>query len=195
MSLSTYSSTIALILAGLVAQGKFAPKLPTAPETFRAIVDAKAATGGAAGYLDIKLDKYTADADHDAMVSTFKSGGQTALVAALRKAPSIGTLTLGKQSVVIRWAREKRTGPNGRTITLVGEKPIYFLGGGAPEAKPREGFELSVVQFNMDDAGVGQGKMAAAAKVKVGGETGVDIEDYADKPIMLTTIHRDYKSK
>jgi hypothetical protein len=194
MSFSTYSSTVALVLVGLVAQGKFAPKLPTAPETFRAIVDAKAATGGAAGYLDIKLDKYTADADHDVMVAALKSG-QPALVAALRKAPSIGTLTLGKQSVAIRWAREKRTGPNGRTITLVGEKPIYYLGGGAPDAKPREGFELSVVQFNMDDAGVGQGKMAAAAKVKVGGDTGVEIEDYADKPIMLTTIHRDYKSK
>jgi hypothetical protein len=193
MSFSTYSSAVALVLAGFLTQGKFAPKLPTAPETFRAIVDAKAATGGAAGYLDIKIDKYTADKDHEAMVAAVKSGSSIAEV--VRKAPPIGMLTLGKQTVAIRWAREKRTGPNGRTITLVGEKAIYYLGGGSPDAKPREGFDLAVVQFNMDDAGVGQGKMAAAAKVKVGGETGVDIEDYADKPIMLSTIHRDYKSK
>ena len=191
MSFSTYSSAVALVLAGFLTQGKFAPKLPTAPETFRAIVDAKAATGGAAGYLDIKLDKYTADKDHEAMVAAVKSGSSIADV--VRKAPPIGTLTLGKQTVAIPGAREA----HGRTAArsrLSAKRQSTILGGGA-DAKPREGFDLSVVQFNMDDAGVGQGKMAAAAKVKVGGETGVDIEDYADKPIMLSTIHRDYKSK
>ena len=32
--------------------------------------------------------------------------------------------------------------------------------------------------------------MAAAARVKPGGETGVQIDDYADEPIKLVTVSR-----
>jgi hypothetical protein len=44
--------------------------------------------------------------------------------------------------------------------------------------------------MTVDDVGLGSGRMAAAARVKPGGETGVQIEDYADAPIKLTTVTR-----
>ena len=42
----------------------------------------------------------------------------------------------------------------------------------------------------MDDAGVGSGTMAAAAKIKPGGPNGFQIDDYADQPIKLVSISR-----
>jgi hypothetical protein len=46
----------------------------------------------------------------------------------------------------------------------------------------------------MDDAGVGQGKMAAAAKIKPGGPNGFELDDYADQPISLVNISRSLTS-
>ena len=53
---------------------------------------------------------------------------------------------------------------------------MYFVGGGLPGAKSRDGFDVAVIQLTMDSSGLGEGKVAAAAKVKPGGETGVEIE-------------------
>ena len=124
------------------------------------------------------------------MVATYKSGGYTALVEAQRKAPQVGTVKVGADTFVVRWAREQRSGENKRTVSVVTDKPMLFVGGGNVNAKPREGYELAIIQFDMDDAGVGQGTMAAAAKIKPGGPNGLQIDDYADQPIKLVNIIR-----
>jgi hypothetical protein len=67
---------------------------------------------------------------------------------------------------------------------------VYFVGGGQANAKPREGYEVAVAQFDVDSIGLGAGTMAMAARVKPGGPAGVQIDDYADKPVKLTTVRR-----
>jgi len=44
--------------------------------------------------------------------------------------------------------------------------------------------------LKLDKGGKGDGTMAAAARVKPGGETGVRIDDYAEKPVTLTATVR-----
>ena len=44
--------------------------------------------------------------------------------------------------------------------------------------------------MQVDNAGMGTGEMAAAARVKPGGETGVQVDDYADQPLTLTGVAR-----
>ena len=67
---------------------------------------------------------------------------------------------------------------------------MHFVGGGAIDAKPRDGYDVAVIQMRVDDTGLGTGTMAAAAKVKPGGDTGVVIDDYAEQPIALTKVVR-----
>jgi hypothetical protein len=192
MSLLVSSSTVALIaLTFLTPQKPGAARRPTAPETFRASarVTNQAGLSGAA-YVDIHIDKYSADKDRDAMVTTFKNGGYPALVDALRKAPQVGTVKVGADTFVVRWARAQRSGENKRTISVVTDKPMLFVGGGNVNAKPREGYELAIIQFDIDDAGVGSGTMAAAAKIKPGGPNGLQVDDYADQPVKLVNISR-----
>jgi hypothetical protein len=163
------------------------------PEAFTANAQVAGATGAMAAVITMKVDRYSPEADRDAVAAALKQGGYPAFLEALRKAPAVGTLTMAGKTVDIRWARQTPMA-NGRTITLVTDKPVYFVGGGDVDAKSRAGFDVAVLQFKMDDAGIGfDGTMAAAASVKAGGPTGVEIADYAAQPIALQTVTRAIK--
>ena len=180
--------TAALVLAvpiALVAQQKNG-----APETFKANGQITGAAGGAATAMTIAIDQYTSDADHQALAATLKSGGQAAFTAALKKAPAIGKLTIGSRSFTIRWARTQAVGMDHRRVAAVTDEPIFFAGAGAVDAKPTAGYDLGVIEFTVDSVGLGKGTMAPAAKVKAGGDTGVEVEDYSGKRIDLVTVTR-----
>jgi hypothetical protein len=168
-------------------------RLTTPPESFTANAQFTGPSGAAATTLKIRVERYTPDAERDAVIGALKQGGYPAFVLALRKAPVVGTITAGGQSFNIRWARAEAI-KNGRSIVLVTEKPMFFVGGGAVDAKPREGYEVAVVSFRIDNVGMGyDGKLAAAARVKQSATGGVEIDEYADKLIDLKTITRDLK--
>ncbi len=161
-----------------------------APETFTADLLALGAKGGAgSATLVINVQRYTPEADRAAVETALKSGNYSSFLTALRKAPEVGTVVFNDRKWTIRWARE-RPGARSRVIVLVTDQPIHFVGGGAIDAKPRAGYEVAVIQMQVDDTGLGTGTMAAAAKVKPGGDTGVVIEDYAEQPIKLTKVVR-----
>jgi len=162
----------------------------TAPESFRANGQITGAAGGAATAMVFQIDKYTADADHDVLVRVLKDGGNAAFLEALRKAPKVGALTIGTRTIDIRWARSRPEGSDHRRIAFVTDKPAFFAGAGAADAKPTAGYDLAVVEFTIDSVGLGSGTMAPAAKVKAGGATGVEIDDYSGKRIELTTVTR-----
>lgn len=162
---------------------------PTAPEAFTCQAQARTADAASATNFRIQIDRYVADPDRKAMTDALTHGGYPGFVIALRKAPAIGKIQMGSESFIIRWAREQPAG-TGRAITVVTDVPVYFVGGGRADAKPREGFELAVAQFTVDSSGMGSGTMAAAARVKPDGKGGVLLEDYAEEPIKLTFVRR-----
>ena len=165
-----------------------------APETFTANAQAAGAQGGAAAAtIQVDIRRYTPEADRAAVETALKSGGYPAFLAALRKAPDVGAVSFADRKWAIRWARERETGKNTRQIVVVTDQPIFFVGGGRADAKPREGFEVAVIELEVDGAGLGRGQMTAAARVKPGGENGVTVEDYAEKPIRLVTVTRKLK--
>jgi hypothetical protein len=51
-------------------------------------------------------------------------------------------------------------------------------------------YEVAVIQLMVDEIGLGSGSIAAGARVRPGGETGVQIDDYADESIKLVTVSR-----
>ena len=194
MTLSGLSLTLALavVLAPTPAAAGGQTKA-TAPETITANAHVTGAAGAAATRISMQIDRYTPDADREAVAQALKQGGYPAFLTALRKAPVVGSLTIAGQTFDIRWAREQPVS-NGRSIVLITDKPVYFVGGGGTNAKPRAGYEVALLQFRLDGSGLGfEGTMAAAARVKPGGPTGVQIDDYAEKPIELQGISRAIK--
>ncbi len=160
-----------------------------APETFTANAQAKTASGDLATTIEIQIRRYTPEFDRTAVETALKHGGYSGFVNALRKAPEVGTVALGDQTFPIRWAREQKT-DTGRTIVVVTDKPVFFVGAGRTDAKPRQGYEVAVIELIVSDTGLGSGRMAAAARVKPGGASGVQIDDYAEEPINLISVSR-----
>lgn len=164
----------------------------TAPESFRANGQMTGGGGGVASAIDIQVDRYTPDADHAALVKALKEG-YGPFVEALRKAPQVGAVKLGSNTYAVRWARQREQDVNHRRVAVVTDKPVYFFGGGAADAKPTEGYDVALVEFTIDNVGLGKGTMAPAAKVKAGGPTGIEIQDYSGKLIELMTVTRNLK--
>jgi hypothetical protein len=152
-------------------------------------MQARTDVGAAAASIRMQIDRYTPEDDRKVMTDALRHGGYPGFLAALRKAKVVGNVTIGDLQVPLRWAREEET-PKGRAITLVTDAPLYFIGGGRADAKPREGFEVAILQLAVDEFGLGTGTMAAAARIKPDGQGGVVMEDYAQEPTRLTGVYR-----
>jgi hypothetical protein len=162
----------------------------TAPESFRANAQATSTGAGVAAAMTFQIDAYTPDADRERLLAALASGGSAGFVEALKKEKAAGYVQAGDRKVTIRYARMEPAPSGGRRVVLVTDAPVYFVGGGALDAKPQAGFDVAVVQFVVDTVGLGSGTMAAAARVKAGGATGVQVDDYAQEPIKLVTVTR-----
>ena len=161
-----------------------------APEVFSGTAEAKNATGAVSGTLQVRVSRYTPDFDRKTVEEALRLGGYPRFLTALRNAPEVGQVVLGGgEPYKIRYAREK-VEAGGRTVVMVTDRPVLFLGGAREGAKPRVGFEVAVLQMQLDGKGSGRGTMAAAARVRPDGDGGVLLDDYAEEPIALTNITR-----
>jgi hypothetical protein len=161
-----------------------------APETFNATARAKNASAEVSGALVIRISRLTPDFDRTTVETALREGGYPRFLTALRNAPEVGQLVLADgKPYTIRYARERVSG-TGRTIVVVTDRPVLFLGSARADAKPRAGFEVAVVELQLDGKGAGKGTMAAAARVRPDGTGGVILDDYAEEPIMLTNVTR-----
>jgi hypothetical protein len=165
----------------------------TAPETFRANAQSTSGGGGAAAALTFRVEAYSPDADRKRLLDALAGGGSPAFVEALKKEKAIGYVEAGDRKVNIRYARMEPAANGNRKVVLVTDAPVYFVGGGALDAKPTVGFDVAVVEFEVDVVGLGSGTMAMAAKVKPGGPAGVQLDDYAQQPVKLVTVTRNPK--
>jgi len=185
---SMYCMYAAAGLAGLPEQQAANPPAPES-ETFHLNATATPAqgTGSVTVPVTIQISRYTREHARVAMTDALKHGGYPNFLRALREAPVAGTLTMTGRTFSIRWAhQEAREG--GRTITIVTDKPVFFIGSGQADPKPTQGYEVAVVKLEMNATGGGEGIMAAAARVKPGGEGTVRIDDYAQTPVKLTVV-------
>jgi len=161
-----------------------------ASETFHVTATASA-TGAATGDLSvpmtIRIDRYTREHARTAMIDGMKRNGYPGFLQALRDAPIAGSLQVANQKFTIRWAHSEPDGEH-RTVTIVTDKPVYFVGLGRPNAKPTAGYEVAVVKLNVDQNGTGDGEMAAAARVKPRGTDAVQVDNYADAPLKLRIV-------
>jgi hypothetical protein len=182
---------IVTVLLTILLAGATSGLVAQAPEVFTATAQAKSATGAMSGALEVRITRYTPDFDRTAMETALRQGGYPAFLNALRNAPVSGQLVLaGGNPHTIRYARET-TEAGRRTIVLVTETPVLFIGGGVTaDPRSRVGYELAVVEIQLGPSGPGSGTMAAAARVRPDGKGGVILDDYADQLITLSAVAR-----
>ena len=192
-----YGVVFALAVAGsvpAVAQQPSktgAPSKAGAPETFSASARAENPDGAAiSAPVEIHVDRYTPDFDRKRVEEGLRINGYPGFITALRSAPDVGYVEVTRRRFTVRYAREV-VSDKGRTIVVVTDKPVAFLGGGMTDTKPRAGYEVGAIELTIPGRGEATGRMVAAARIKAGGETGVLIDNYAaDAPIVLTKVTR-----
>ena len=187
--MSVLSSSLSLVVLALV----FSAPQTAGPETFDVVGKLTPKGASAAGAITVpmilQVDRYSPEFERTRMTDGLTHGGYPGFLTALRGVSAVGSLEVAGEKFVIRWAREVPTA-TGRTLSFVTDTPVFFVGVGRRGAKPTAGYEVAVIQLTVDKAGKGTGTMAAAARVKPGGETGVRIDRYEDQPVALTATLR-----
>ena len=178
----------------IVGAGAAAQHKPTdLPVEFSGTVNFVGPMGAVATTLKIHIDRYTEDRDREKLIAALHRNGYQAFLPVFRKVPVVGWVQIKEQKWDLRWARQEPLNA-GQTVTVATDQPIYFVGGGNVEAKPRAGFEMAVIRLDVDTIGMGKGTFAAAARVKPSADgQNVEVEDYAGQPRPITTITRIFR--
>lgn len=158
-----------------------------AGEAFTATASVKSDAGTGTAPVTIVIKHWATDAERAKVMKALKSGGTPALKAALAKMRDSGTLALAKTQGAIKYAYATSTG-SGRLVTVVTSQPLYHLGGGLPDAKPKAGYDVAVALLVLEADGTGHGELSPAAKVKIDDAGAISVDDYGDAHIWLKGI-------
>jgi hypothetical protein len=139
----------------------------------------------AAAKLTVTIRTLATNAQRDALIAAVKQGG-TAARDLLVKGQDVGSVQIGDRTTPVKYAYARSVGA-GRLITVVTAEPIYFVGGGLPEAKPKAGYDLGLVLLDLSST-PGHGEAAPAAKVKVDAQNAIVTEDYGADVVRLSNV-------
>jgi hypothetical protein len=161
----------------------------SAGETFVATASLKtAAAATATAPTQITITHWASDTERDQAVDALKSGGNTGLKSFLDKQSAAGSIQVGDQKTTVRFARAVPSSA-GRVITVIASEPLAHLGAGLANAKPREGYDFTVVFFEVNSSGQGTaGDLAPAAKLTVKADKSFLVEDYGQEVVRLASI-------
>jgi hypothetical protein len=178
---------IALVSALIACCAGVADTAGEYPLTMRLDARAKTATTTVTSSVTVHVDRLMEENRRKRVADTLQYSGYANFLNALRALPAIGTIALEGRMVEIRYAVESQT-ETGRRLVLVADRPLLFLGG--DRAKPRAGYELTIIELRFEGRGGPTGTMAGAARVKPTGGGGVGIDDYADVVVELSLRER-----
>lgn len=148
-------------------------------------LDAQTGTGTTTitSRVTVRVDRLMEENRRKRVTDALTYSGYGNFLAALRALPPIGEIGVEARTVEIRYATERRD-PDSRRLLLVADRPLFFLS--AEPAKPRTGYELTVVELHVDAQGQVTGTMTGAGRVKPSPD-GPVLDDFAQSPVRLTT--------
>ena len=178
------------VLSGALLMTPASPSGQAVAEVFTATAAVKTAAGGSASApVTITIDRKMSQKEAESLTAAFKTGGAAALRKGLAGVPPTGTVQLGAGSATpTRFTLERATG-DGRLLTILTDQPLFFVGGGVPGAKPKEGYDFAVIDLVLDAKGTGSGTLAPAAKIRLNKDAFV-VEDYGAEVVRLTAVKK-----
>ena len=142
--------------------------------------------GARAGTIGIEIDRWSTDAQRDAVTKTFLDKGPQQLLDAVRGAKPLGRIKgVGTLTWEIRFARQNVL-PGGETqILLLTDRPIGFV----DADKQPAGYPFTLIDLRIKPDGTGVGKASVATKLAYNKITNaVELEDYAGQPVRIDSV-------
>src|SRR5687767_15483051 len=180
-----------LILAALLVFATLFGAWPAAQtniqkEEFNATAIANDELGSGAGRVQIRVTRWSTNAERDRLFDTLKTKGSRSFLAMLKDNPSVGTIkTPDSLAYDLRYAHQVRTADGGRRIMIATDRPIGFWEEWA-RARSVE-YPFVVIQMQVGPEGRGTGTLADAAKLRAYVNT-LELETFTIAPIMLKDI-------
>lgn len=179
---TTHTTRCALIALAMAAFPLTAGTQSSYPKTLTASTEVTSPAGKSTATLTIHIEQLMEDLYFKRVSDALRTNGYQRFLPALRALPAIGYVQLGETKTELKYARERQAKPR---LVLGTDRPIFFVGAGAANAKPKTGYDMAVIELDIDAQGNGEGTIAPAARVKYSPD-GPVVEDYAEKPLKLT---------
>jgi hypothetical protein len=130
----------------------------------------------------IAVERLMEESRRTRVTDGLKFNGYAGALKVLRSIPAVGTIEVSGRPVEIKFAHEQ---PNkdGYRLVLVADQPLFFLSGDAE--KKKAGYELTIVDLQVDAKGGITGTMAGAARAKPGPDGLPILDDFAAAPVKL----------
>ena len=176
--------------------GQTAGYAPTKKDPMRFSAFAVSMPTGRSGRVEIAIERWSTHAERKALLelvagTSFNAGGQDKLLSALQKIkPRAGYIrTPNSLGWDIQYAREFALPEGVRQIVIATDKPVSFLAAAAG-ARTMD-YPFSFVEMRMKPDGKGEGRLLAATAIS--GKNGrVELENYGQEPVRLTTITQEH---
>lgn len=165
-----------------------AAALSAAPAAERFTANAINMTAGAAGNIEMVVDRWSTDAERDRLMSVMMDKGPDKLLDVLQGMPRVGYFrspnSLGWD---IHFARRIKNPDGGERIVLVTDRRITFW---EAANRPRSiDYPFTVIELRLNSEGEGEGKISVATKIIADKEANiVTLENFDTQPVMLTHV-------
>jgi len=141
--------------------------------------------------VEIRITRWSTEAERQRLVTTFVEKGPTKLLDALQDTNPVGFIklptTLGYD---LRFARQTSVDDGGTRIVIVTDRPI-------PEWEARTqartlDYPFTLIDIRLKKDGTGEGKLSVATKLTLNKKDNlVELENWESEPVRLTTIKID----
>ena len=175
---------VALVCAG--ATLTVAAEPADAPVRFNA--SAVNMNRGAAGTVEIVVNRYSSNGERDRLMSTMLKSGPEKLLDVLKDMPRVGYFrTPGQLGIDIHFARRRPTAEGGARVVLVTDRRIGFW---EAANQPRSiDYPFTVIELQLNREGEGEGKISVATKIVADAENNIiTLENFDTQPVMLTSV-------
>jgi len=139
--------------------------------------------------LDIVIERWSTDAERDALLNTLETKGKDALLSAVQRIrPPVGYV---RTSTSLGWdlqfARERVMPDGGRRVIIASDRPVGFW---EARSQPRSiQYEFLAAEVRLDKDGRGEGKLFPAAEITYDKATRtIDVENYEVSPVQLIDV-------
>jgi hypothetical protein len=149
---------------------------------------------GAAGSIEIVVDRWSTDKERDKMMSVLMDKGADKLLDVLQDMPRIGYFRApGSLGWDIHFARKVPLPDGGERLVLVTDRRISFW---EAANQPRSiDYPFTVIELRLNREGEGEGKMSLATKIIPDKENNIiTLENYETQPVMLNSVKRERAS-
>jgi hypothetical protein len=178
-----------LVLAGAIVSAQFGnqpgPALSGGPEDITAAVILNNELGSGIGTVQMRITRWSADADRVRLLTVLRESGPQALLKELQKMPKVGSIrTPNSIGYDLHYALQTAVG-DGRRIVIATDRPIEHW---EATNQPRTvDYPFTIIQMQLDQNGKGTGTMSYATKVTANDDV-IVLEDFASTPFRLTNI-------